>query len=249
MAGGGGSTKRPPEAEKENLERWLLTYSDMITLLMLFFVVLYSMSTINPKKFEDLSQILTTIFAGGRIEIFESKAMSSGEGIQDNPGYFPIAKSKTGKKEDIFKQTVSVLRPELQSRTVRVELNEEGVVITLASDTYFGPGSPKIVEAAIPILRDVSGVLKSLSNYVRVEGHTDTQPPSPQNVETNYPYRSNWELSAQRSINVLRVLESFEVPSQRLSAVAYGDVRPIEKNDTPEGRAYNRRVDIVIVQD
>lgn len=245
----GGIKKGAPEAEKENSERWLLTYADMITLLMLFFIVLYSMSTINPKKYEDLSQILTTIFAGGRIEIFESKAMSSGEGIQENPGYFPIAKSKSGKKEDIFKQTVSVLRTELQSRAVRVELNEEGVTISLASDTYFAPGSAKIVEAAIPVLRDVAGVLKGFSNYVRVEGHTDVQPPNPQNVSTNWPYRSNWELSAQRAVNVLRVFESFEVPSPRLSAVAFGDVRPLEKNDTPEGRAYNRRVDIVIVQD
>jgi chemotaxis protein MotB len=253
MAGTKGSG-RPKKIEEphENLERWLLTYADMITLLMLFFIVLYSMSTVNPAKYKDLAQALETIFAGGRPEIFSSDSMAAGMGIMANPGQFPVRKSRGGKMEDVLKQAISALQPDIQSRRARVVMNQMGVVINLASDLYFEPGAASILRENVPTLQRISSVLKSISNDIRIEGHTDNRNINSTNEIANsagIPLLSNWELSAQRAINVLKFMESFGVESKRLSAVARSDTHPLESNNTPEERAYNRRVDILIVQE
>lgn len=252
MAGAKGEhKKRHEEAEKENSERWLLTYADMITLLMLFFIILYSMSSVNPKKYSDLAQALNTIFSGGRPEIFSSDSLSAGQGILVNPGQFPLSKNRSGKKEDIFRQAISVLQPAIRTQKIRVVMNETGVLITLASDLYFEPSSAKIILDAVPTLQTISSLLKNITNDIRIEGHTDEQRMTMTNevsTDGSLLFRSNWELSAQRAINVLKFLENFGVDEKRLTAVAHGSTRPLESNNNPEGRAYNRRVDILVVQ-
>jgi chemotaxis protein MotB len=252
--GKGASGRKKVEEEKSEgggMSRWLLTYADMITLLLGFFIILYSMGSISPKKYSDLAQVLETIFAGGRPEIFSANSISAGQGIMDNPGLFPLGKSRAGKKEDLFRQTISVLQPELKARSVRVVLNETGVSIILASDLYFAPGSAKILDENLPSLRKISAMLKNISNNIRVEGYTDERGISEEpvkKVDGELVFRSNWELSAQRAINVLEYLNSFGVDEKRLSAESFGSTRPIEGNDTPEKRAYNRRVEINVVQ-
>ena len=224
----------------------------MITLLLLFVIVLYSMSSINPSKYSDLSQALETIFAGGRPEIFSANSMSTGEGIMGNIGRYPAAKNRSGKKEDYFKQAVSVLQKDIQALKVKVVMNQMGLVIELASDLYFDPASAKVREEAVPTLNKISSVLKNISNNVRIGGCTHNQNIA-KGSETKVPgsleFSSNWELAAQRAINVLKMLESFGVERTRLSAVTYGDTRPVESNNTPEERAYNRVVNIVVVQE
>lgn len=252
MAAPGSVKRRALKERPKDLQRWLLTYADMITLLLLFFIVLYSMSSINPSKYSDLSQALETIFAGGRPEIFSANSMSTGEGIMGNIGRYPAAKNRSGKKEDYFKQAVSVLQKDIQALRVKVVMNQMGLVIELASDLYFDPASAKVREEAIPTLNKISSVLKNISNNVRIEGYTDNQNIAKGNetkVEGSLEFSSNWELAAQRAINVLKMLESFGVERTRMSAVTYGDTRPIESNNTPEERAYNRVVNIVVVQE
>jgi chemotaxis protein MotB len=252
--GKGGAPRRKIEEganDAAGMGRWLLTYADMITLLLGFFIILYSMATINPKKYSDLAQVLETIFAGGRPEIFSANSISAGQGIMDNPGLFPLGKSKAGKREDLFRQTVSVLQPELKARSVRVVLNETGVSIILASDLYFAPGSAKILDENLPSLRKISAMLQNISNNIRIAGYTDERGIAEEPVKKydgELVFRSNWELSAQRAINVLKYLNSFGVDEKRLSAESFGSTRPIEDNDTPEKRAYNRRVEINVVQ-
>jgi chemotaxis protein MotB len=252
MASPGSVKRRQIQGKTSDMMRWLLTYADMITLLLLFFIVLYSMSSINPSKYSDLSQALETIFSGGRPEIFSANSLSTGEGFMGNIGRYPAAKNRSGKKEDFFKQAISALQKDIQALKVKVVMNQMGVVIELASDLYFDGGSAKVREESIPTLKTVSSVLKNVSNYVRIEGYTDNQNivnGNENKLEGSLKFDSNWELAAQRAINVLKMMESFGVERTRLSAVTYGDTRPVESNNTPEERSYNRVVNIVVVQE
>lgn len=230
--------KRKEEHEKENAERWLLTYSDMITLLMLFFIVLYSMSTIDAAKYEELSEALTEVFDGGNLGIFEMKAGAKGtlEGVEK-----PAVVDKS-KQEDKRKRLEEELRKLVQGNNIMVTETADGLSISLYSDLYFPPGGEVISDEGYAALRTVAPALSGLSNEIRVEGHTDSSPPDRKG-------ETNWELSSRRALAVLETLESYGVQPERLSAVAKGSTRPIRSNDTPEGRSYNRRVEIVVVFD
>ena len=241
------------EAEKENSERWLLTYSDMITLLMLFFIVLYSMSQIDVAKYTQISQALESAFAGGNWGIFESEPnagsrqlFTAGRGLLRTNDKYPLVKNKPpAKKKKVYNQVITVLQPYIKADKVRVVSNENGIVISLSSDLFFDPGSAQIVKENTSVLDTVSGVLSKLDNNIRIEGHTDDQPLT----AVNQQYHSNWELSSQRAINILEYFETKGVRSKNMSAVSFGSTRPIEDNSIPEGRAYNRRVDVVIVDE
>jgi chemotaxis protein MotB len=125
---------------------------------------------------------------------------------------------------------------------VRISENETGVVISIAGDLFFGSGAATVSPDSVPTLRSVADFLASIPNQVIIEGHTDASPVDPK------LFSSNWELSSSRALSVLHVLQDYSVPDDRLSAAAYGSSRPQRPNDTPEGRAYNRRVDLVVVQ-
>lgn len=241
------------DPEKENSERWLLTYSDMITLLMLFFIVLYSLSQSDVARYNQLSQVLETVFSGGNWGIFDSKpnaggrqVFDSGRGLLPSADKNPLVKNKQPqKKKKTYNQVVTMLQPYIKADKIRVVSTETGITISLNSDLFFDPGSAQIVTENTAVLDSVADVLKGLDNNVRIEGHTDNQP-----VTATHPeFRSNWELSSQRSINILEYFETKSVPSKNMSAVAFGSTRPIEDNNIPEGRAYNRRVDVVIVDE
>jgi chemotaxis protein MotB len=245
--------KKNAEAEKENSERWLLTYADMITLLMLFFIVLYSMSQTDVAKFTQLSQVLETVFSGGSWGIFDSKpnangkeVFDSGKGLLRTADKNPLVKNKQpAKKKKTYNQVITELQPYIKADKIRVVSTETGITISLNSDLFFDPGSAQIVTENTAVLDSVANVLRGLDNNIRIEGHTDNQP-----ITATHPqYRSNWELSSQRSINILEYFETKSVPSKNMSAVAFGSTRPIEDNNIPEGRAYNRRVDVVIVDE
>jgi chemotaxis protein MotB len=243
--------KRKPDAEKENTERWLLTYADMITLLMLFFIVLYSMSQTDVAKYNQLAQALETVFSGGNWGVFDSyvKAGSNqqfqqGRGLLKSDDKYPLVKNKPPeKRKKVYNQALEMLQPYIKADKVRVISNETGIVISLSSDLFFDPGSADIIQENSAVLDTVSDLLSKLPNNVRIEGHTDNQPLRPDNTR----FQSNWELSSQRAINILEYFERRGVSSKNMSAVSFGSTRPIEQNNIPEGRAYNRRVDVVIV--
>jgi chemotaxis protein MotB len=245
--------KRKEDPEKENSERWLLTYSDMITLLMLFFIVLYSLSQADVAKYNQLAQVLETVFSGGNWGIFDSKpnaggkeVFDSGKGLLPSADKYPMVKNKQPeKKKKTYHQVVTMLQPYIKADKIRVISTETGITISLSSDLFFDPGSAQIVTENTAVLDTVSNVLKSVDNNIRIEGHTDNQPLT----ATHPQYRSNWELSSQRSVNILEYFETRGVSSKNMSAVAFGSNHPIEDNNIPEGRAYNRRVDVVIVDE
>ncbi|TAL37061.1 MAG: flagellar motor protein MotB [Spirochaetes bacterium] len=242
--------KKKREEAHENLERWLLTYADMITLLMLFFIVLYSMSNVDTEKYKKISQALQTIFQGGNMGIFEEGIvpgqggiLTGGRGILDSAGQLPSEKGKSQKKKIHISKIKGLLKQDVTTGRVSVVSNEIGIVVTLASDAYFESGSAELLPDAKATLKKIADLLLSFDNNVRIEGHTDDNPFK--DLKTDY--HTNWELSAARSLKVLGYIEASGVKKNRLSAIAYGSSRPKVPNETPEDRATNRRVEIVIV--
>ena len=239
---------RRPEEHKEDLMRWLLTYADMITLLMLFFIILYAMSSIDTAKYTQLAQALASVFNGGEFTIF-SENTTGGVGVMPGATSGQKVESRgagrrqgTGGQSTLQTQALSSLQNLVKSGRVRVIPTDRGFAISLTSDLYFASGSADLGGDAMPVLQEVSDFLARIPNSVIVEGHTDTDQPDPKK------WASNWQLSAARALAILQALADYGVSESRLSASAFGETRPMQSNDTPEGKAYNRRVDIVIVE-
>jgi chemotaxis protein MotB len=243
--------RRMPRAEepKPDLMRWLLTYADMITLLMIFFIILYSIATVNPTKFQEIQQAFASVFNGGNFTIFDTRStggagvlegMKPGQQVQSNRG----GKNQgTGGQSMLRNQALSSLQNLVKAGKVKVIPTENGFAISLVADLTFGSASAALKADAMPVLQQVADFLGQIPNSVVIEGHTDTIPPD----AVRWP-GGNWQLAAERSVAVLQTLEDYGVPSERLSASSYGSTRPVQSNDTEEGRAFNRRVDIVIVE-
>jgi chemotaxis protein MotB len=240
--------KRSVAEPKENLDRWLLTYADMITLLMLFFIILYSLSSVNAAKFTEMQTAFQSVFNGGNFTIFDTRTaggagvltgVSPGQKVQSRPG----KNGGTGGTSAIRDQATSSLQNLIKSGKVTIIPTQNGFAISLISDLYFDTGSATLGQASMPALQEVADFLGRIPNSVVVEGHTDNIPP---NLRA-WP-GGNWQLASERAVTVLQTLEDYGVPEERLSASSYGSTRPVQSNDTAEGRVFNRRVDIVIVE-
>jgi len=234
--------KKREHHEKDNSERWLLTYSDLITLLMIFFVVMYAISNVDAQKYQVLSQALGEVFggiSGG------SSVITSGGGIEINVS--PVE----GENDKIDPELIAaadkimelVKEKNLQDK-VSVSIQERGVVVGLMNTVLFDPGSARIKSEAIPTLVAIGQIANGVHNYIRVEGNTDDVP------QNSAQFPSNWELSVIRATNVLKLMiDQSGVAPNKISAVGYGEYRPSVPNDSPENRAKNRKVDIVILSD
>ena len=248
------------EGEHENSERWLLTYADMITLLVAFFIMLYSMSVMNQAKFQQLAISVRSGFGqsamGGAPTVF-----SRGGGTNGTPTIINSSKSTPDSNDDFmknakqrqdadaldkaYKSVKSYIQQKGLKDAMHVVRNERGVVVTVMTDKMlFAPGQADLRPEELTLLNTVGDVMQKAVplNPVRVEGHTDNLP-----IHTaRFP--SNWELSTTRATSVLRYFESRGINSQRLEAGGYADQRPITPNDTDTDRARNRRVEIVILR-
>lgn len=225
----------------ENSERWLLTYSDLITLLMVFFVVLYSASNINQKKYEKLANSMSSAFTGGT-GIGESGVGQGLENSSDEGELKPLVQSEEEKLQGIEGQVDEMINNLGLEDSVSTTIEERGLVISFNDSIFFDSAKADIKENMKAKLVALSEILNKIDNYVRVEGHTDNLPIS------NELYSSNWQLSSTRASNVVEFLiEHGSISPNRLSAVGYGEYRPVSDNNTEEGRAKNRRVDILIL--
>ena len=259
------SRKREHESEKENGERWLLTSSDLITLLMILFVVLYSMSNVDSQKFQAIAESLNKVLGGGipaKIELStsptgptlflagtpSSKATVPGKGadLTNLTNTVPGVKGNV----DAENLTIEAIKAQLDKfaldngiQTMLVSsIEERGLVVSIQETLLFESGSATITAQAREILEKITTVLAVTPNQIRVEGHTDNLP-----IHTSQ-FPSNWELSVIRSTNVLQILQSDGVSPDRLSATGYGEYRPISSNDTDAGRSKNRRTDLIILR-
>ncbi|AFM42743.1 flagellar motor protein [Desulfosporosinus acidiphilus SJ4] len=255
------SRKRQHEAEKENGERWLLTYSDLITLLMIFFVVLYSMSQVDAQKFQAVAAALNSALSGGSSSRIQVSTNPSGPNIvapktpqidATKPSNSTTKNNqKTGQgNTDADNLNIEAIKAKLDKfasdnniqSTLVTSIEERGLVIRIQETLLFESGSADITPYARNILEKISTVLAAAPNQIRVEGHTDNLP-----INTA-KFPSNWELSVIRATNVVQILQNDGVSPERLSATGYGEYRPIASNDTEAGRSRNRRIDLIILR-
>jgi chemotaxis protein MotB len=229
--------KRKPEAEKENAERWLLTYADMITLLLALFVVLYATSKVDEVKFQQVAVSLQRAF---NIPVLTGQTANSPIHVGGNANTFV---GLTGIGATIGPELVSYAQKQELGDEVSVTASRDAVVITLSGALPFASGSAELRPEARAALDIVALTLRNLPdrNPIRVEGHTDSAPPNTGRFPTN------WELSAARAGAAARYLTENGVEPDRIVASGYAETRPIGDNETPEGKARNRRVEIWIL--
>lgn len=237
--------RKAGEPEKpENEERWLLTYSDMITLLMTFFVVMYAMSRVETTKYEALSESLSTAFSGMpgiQAEGAGGHSLSrTNTPLRSAPGT-GLSPKPARKSTPFMERATSTLQTSIRSGAIRVITEARGVVVALSGDVFFAEGQAKLNPDTVIMLTQVAELLRDIPEPVVVEGFTDSTP-----VDRDSDFGSNLGLSAARAVSVAEALQLLGLPADRVSAAGYGDALPLRSNDSPEGRAYNRRVDILI---
>lgn len=231
-------------------ERWLLTYADLITLLLAFFIILYAISVTDHRKMYELSQSLKSAF---HVTSGAESSVLSGQPSVLVGGQTPMDFVTVQIQDDLQKKLSEEIRRKLEGKggagaqamqaAVTTQITERGLVISLASSAFFDAGEAALRSDTISLLRVVAGTLKASGKQIMVEGHTDDTP-----IHT-YRYPSNWELSTARATAVVRYLvEAWNLPPARLSAAGYGEYKPLVANTTAENRARNRRVDIVLLE-
>jgi len=218
--------------DHEHLERWLLTYADLITLLLAFFVVMYSMSQVDAKKFGKMAQALNGVLKGGESLVkHKNEALNKGHGLLDIGNLRMIQQ----KIEERFKEID-------RQNDIKTEITERGLVVHIMESALFKDASANLEPRALEILDLIADKTRDIPNHIRVEGHTDDRP-----INT-IRFPSNWELSSARATEVVRYLsQSHNIPPDRISALGYGEFRPVRPNNSIENRAQNRRVDVVIL--
>lgn len=236
--------RRRLHEEPENHERWLVSYADFITLLFAFFVVMYSISSLNEGKYKILSDSLVGVFNQPDRAV---KPIPIGE-EQPRTSHQELSASDTAQAGDapvdpldsIVRSMRAAFADLIGSHQLTVRGNEQWVEIELNSSLLFPSGDALPNDMAFGILDKVANILAPFDNPIHVEGFTDNLP-----ISTD-KYPTNWELSAARAGSVVRMLAAGGVQASRLAAVGYGEFQPIADNSTAEGRARNRRVILVI---
>jgi chemotaxis protein MotB len=233
--------KKKPEEEPGGMERWLITYADLITLLLAFFILMYTMSKQDAKKYQEVASHLKAIFSGN------AGIMARGNLPVKTPAEvsFKDTSSAGALKEQLEKEIRELGGQDKDNASEKISLinDERGLVVRAMEKAFFETGKADLGAKASRALDGIAPVLKRSPNHVRVEGHTDNVP-----INT-YEFRSNWELSVRRATEVVRFLvERHGFPPDRISASGYAEYRPIASNDTPENRSSNRRIEIVIIK-
>lgn len=243
---------KPPEEPKDATQSWLLTFNDLSTNLMVFFVLVFALSSIDIQKFKEFSGS----FQSGMGVLHEGKKVSVKVVPPYEPGMAPQAHTPGEEAPEVTESDASNEAHEgpksllmeavkaLEGETGVTTLYDQGALRIRLQDTLlFGSGSAEISPAAGPLLGKIARILLQVPLRIRVEGHTDTMP-----IATDR-FPSNWELSIARAVNVLHhLIEPGGIKPERLCAVGYGETRPLFSNDSPETRRVNRRVEIVVTE-
>lgn len=216
-----------------NRERWLVTYADLMTLLLVFFIVMYALSSrISVENFDQLAASLQ-----------RSMKKDATPKPGDQKGFLPTDSHETRKFKANATAVLEALVETNVKSEVKVDIDQRGLVVSLIDSSFFDPGSAQLKPQAVPVLKKIGLTFKKQINDIRVEGHTDSQPIS----TTRFP--SNWELSSARATSVVRFLvEKVGLPPHRLQAVGMSSYKPVGSNGTWEGRKRNRRVDIILTR-
>jgi chemotaxis protein MotB len=250
---------RKKATEHENHERWLISYADFITLLFAFFVVMFASSQTDKSKVQQVADSVKEALENGATKpivrvILGGTVDDTGKGnaMMKGPGG---AQKRVVPKLEIApaKVTVTNLMPsmkfltealsnEIKQGKVEMHLEPRGLVISLREGAFFPSGGDDIAPSSLGTIDHIAATIRALPNGVRLEGHTDSIPIH------NAHFRSNWELSAARAIAMMELLATrYDIPRERFGIAGYAENLPVDTNDTPVGRAHNRRVDLVIL--
>jgi len=250
------------QTPQHNQDRWLVSYADFITLLFAFFVVMYSAAQVDKRKIGHLAMAIQVAFQ--RLGVFPASADAvSADNAAPIPLH-PIPSAESGRQpavwqregppegtpaapedadlERLKQELRQTLALEISRQEVALRTAPDGLVISLREIGFFDTGSAQIKDDSAPAFSRMASLLQQHKYRIRIEGHTDNVPVH------NSQFKSNWELSTARATELIRLLiVKYSYAPERLSAVGYAEYHPIATNDTPEGRAQNRRVDVVIL--
>jgi chemotaxis protein MotB len=260
------SKRRKRKPEHVNHERWIVSYADFITLLFAFFVVMYSISSVNEGKYRVLSQTLNDAFqetnrsldpiqqgelysnSSDTIGTEQDGALIQTEQLR-GPGSYQeqglnvdqMPNSETQRLSFLAATFEDMLTDYVDQELVDVSFAEDRVIINMKDKMLFPSASAHLSRAAVKALRSISRVLNTVPNQIQVEGNTDNRP-----INTE-EFPSNWELSAARAASVVHLLTRMGIEPKRMSAIGYAEHRPVADNSTESGRAKNRRVSLIIM--
>ncbi|WP_420429728.1 flagellar motor protein MotB [Algiphilus sp.] len=233
---------------------WMVTFADLMALMMTFFVLLYSYSKVDEEKYKAMVGSMATAFGG--IQDIPSNSEDAIEGLEagivskdgaetqpifDEQATLSASIDESSNQEQLYRKLKSGLVEELQAKRVIVEREGDSVIIRFPEKVSFRSGSDSLTPDAIPLIHRVAGMVRDGDYTVTVAGHTDDLP------ITTERFRSNWELSAARAVSVAhQVLDTQHIPPEALQVSGFADARPLVANDSAENRARNRRVEIII---
>ena len=240
-----------------NKERWLISYADFITLLFAFFVVMYSVSSVNEGKYKVLSETFSGVFNAPQrslqpVTVGDQPVSAPAQGSEE---VIPPVVAETPINPDVSEQARAEALRAMADRlamefddlinqgVVSLERNDEWIELNLPNSMLFSSGDAEPHYDSFKVIEKIANVLRDRDNAIKVEGFTDNQP-----IRTNR-FPSNWELSTARAAAVARMLMMEGVEPERLAAVGYGQYQPLARNDTEEGRRRNRRVVLLISRD
>jgi len=225
--------KKKHEGEHDNLERWLLTYADLITLLLGLFVILYASSRVDMAKYKEVVSAFVNLWGGGPAAVGN---LTGDTGVMNNPSL------QTMESQRLEKKVKAAVGEALKAGGALITSDERGVTVHFLEKFMFDIGKAEIHPSAYPVLDTLGFLLESIPNRIYVEGHTDDTP-----IQTSQ-FPSNWHLSVSRALNVgYYLLQRYQIRPEKLAIVGYGEYHPLVPNDTPLHKAENRRVDIVIL--
>lgn len=229
--------RKRSDDNNEGSPAWMTTFGDMMTLLLVFFVLLYSFSVMDLEKFRGFISSLKNqlgVLDGGKTLTDENLQARGSEGERFNPAQQNFSKIMGEMQEYIAREG-------LQDK-VKLEITQRGLVVTLTGEVLYDIGETRIKSPGREVLDKLFGMIKDIPNNVKVEGHTDNWPIN------NDKFPSNWELSTTRATNVIRYfIDNYQINPSRLSAAGYSEYRPLYPNNSAKNRARNRRIEVVIL--
>jgi chemotaxis protein MotB len=236
--------KKKKKEVEEAPSTWLATYADMVTLMLCFFLIMFNPDEVTQAQLDAISAAMRT---GGIGSMAGGFTISAGRNADLGNTIMSLPSMERGRvMGTALRRATSVFAPEIRTNKIKVTQDERGLVITLAGDAFFNPASARInIEATRDVLLRLGTYLTSdelRGRKFRIEGHTDSV-----DVDPVGPWEDNWHLSVERSRTVLRYLAAIGVDARRFQISGFADTMPVSTNDTPEGRANNRRVDIIIL--
>lgn len=238
--------KRKKQKQEEGGGGWLTTFSDLMSLLLTFFILLFSMSNVSEEKFSSAASSIQGALIGeaGEGSILDGAGMNPQDGSTSAPEGSEVESTNDIPLEvtRMYEEAMQIIEEEGIGEQISVSSDQDGVYLDIQESILFGSGEANISNVGRETLDSLTKVLEFSDNDIIVEGFTDNVPMN------SVRYQSNWELSTGRAMAVVRYLsEEQNVDPTRLSGRGYGEYNPVEPNDTPENRAANRRVNIVLV--